>query len=177
MVFVLQAILKLLQDHDVSYKDDIIKAVIKELTSTSVPLSPSRRMDRHYLMEGLKLLFHLNAVDSQLDIMLMAYYIEADIELKELIYDYWVKRGLDDPLGYFVKAMGDLSLLQETEQSPGGGKGRREVVKLSLTQLCHDWMEEWAEKYLIARAPQLLKSSSPTKYVTLLDHFINHRHP
>lgn len=156
--------MKLLKNYDISYKDDIIKAVCKQLTSTSSPLSPTRRTDRHYVMEGLKLLFHLNVVDNQLDIMLMVYYIEADLELKEFIYDYWVRRGLDDPLGYFIKAMGNLSSLEQ-EQSPSGGKGRREVVPTSLTQLCQEWMEEWAEKFFVARAPQLLKSSSPTKYV------------
>ena len=96
----------------------------------------------------------------------MVYYIEGDAELDEIILDYWIKRGLDDPLRYFVKAMGDLSSL--TEQGARGqtqGKGRREVQRKqpSLVQLCQDWMEEWAERYLMAKAPQLLKSSSPTK--------------
>lgn len=164
--------LKLVQQHDPSYKEDIIKAVVTQLTSGPSPPSPARIAERRLVAESLKLLFHLNALDSQLAIMLMVYYIEGDDELQEMILDYLVKRGLEDPFGYFAKALDGLSSLEQG-QSPSGGRGRGGrgkgdgEVSLSLTQVCREWMEEWAEKYLLAKAPQLLKSSSPTKYIII----------
>lgn len=120
------------------------------------------------LISGLNLLFHLNVVDGQLDVTLMVYYIEGDAELQEMILKYWVKRGLNDPLGYFVKAMEHLSSIKQG-QTPGpgasGGRSRKEAPHPTLSQLCQEWMEEWAERYLVKKAPQLLKSLSPTKYV------------
>jgi hypothetical protein len=168
--------LKLVQQHDPSYKDDIIKAVVTQLKSGPSPPSPARIAERRLVAESLKLLFHLNALDSQLTVMLMVYYIEGDNELHGLILEYLVKRGLEDPLGYFARALDDLASLEQG-QSPGGGgergrggrgKGGGEMVSPSsgfLAQVCREWLEEWAEKYLLAKAPKLLKSSSPTKYV------------
>ena len=169
--------MKLLQQHDPSYKDDIIKAVVTQLTSGSSPPSPARIAERRLVEESLKLLFHLNALDSQLTIMLMVYYIEGGDEFHGLILDYLIKRGLEDPLGYFARALNDLASLEQG-QSPGGGgtsergrgggrgKGGGQVLPSSgsLAQVCREWLEEWAEKYLLAKAPKLLKSSSPAKY-------------
>ena len=161
--------LKLVQQHDPSYKEDIVKAVVTQLTSGPSPPSPARVAERRLVAESLKLLFHLNALDSQLAIMLMVYYIEGDKELQETILDYLFKRGLEDPLGYFARALDDLSSLEQGQspRSGGGtqGRGRRDVSP-SLAQVCREWLEEWAEKFLLAKAPQLLKSSSPTKYVS-----------
>ena len=160
-----QAVLKLIEQHDPSYKEDIIKAIVTQLTSGPSPPSPSRVAERRLVAESLKLLFHLNALDSQLTIMLMVYYIEGDDELREMILDYLVRRGLEDPLGYFPRALDSLSSLEQG-QSPNGGGGRgrgKEDTAPSLAQVCREWMEEWAEKCLLAKAPQLLKSSLPTK--------------
>lgn len=49
----LQAVLKLVQQHDVGYKDDIIKAVMKQIVAGPTPLSPARITDRHLIVEGL----------------------------------------------------------------------------------------------------------------------------
>lgn len=165
--------MKLVQQHDPSYKDDIIKAVVTQLTSGSSPPSPARIAERRLVAESLKLLFHLNALDSQLTIMLMVYYIEGDDELHTMILEYLIKRGLEDPLGYFARALDNLASLEQG-QSPGGGerrrgRGGREKGEMSpssgsLAQVCREWLEEWAEKYLLAKAPKLLKSSSPAKY-------------
>ena len=171
--------MKLVQQHDPSYKEDIIKAVVTQLTSGSSPPSPARIAERRLVAESLKLLFHLNALDSQLAIMLMVYYNEGDDEFKDMILDYLVRRGLEDPLGYFARALDNLSLLEQGQSPSGGERGRGrggrakgggggEVSPSSLTQVCREWLEEWAEKYLLAKAPQLLKSSSPTKYVSII---------
>ena len=176
--------MKLVQQHDPSYKEDIIKAVVTQLTSGPNPPSPARIAEKRLVAESLKLLFHLNALDSQLAIMLMVYYIEGDDELRGIILDYLIKRGLEDPLGYFPRALADLSSLEQG-QSPSGGGGGQERGRGrggrgkggemspssgSLTQMCREWLEEWAEKYLLTKAPQLLKSSSPTKYVHVCQH-------
>ena len=128
-------------------------------------LSAARITDRLFIAETLKLLFYLNVVDHRLDVVMMVYYIEGGTELREMILEYWSKRGLDDPLRYFNKAMEALSSFEQ-RQAPTG-KGRREVQRPPLIQLCQEWMAEWAERYLVAKAPQLLKSSSPTKLVQL----------
>ena len=146
-----------------------------QLTSGSSPPSPARIAERRLVEESLKLLFHLNALDSQLTVMLMVYYIEGDDEFHGLILDYLIKRGLEDPLGYFARALNDLASLEQG-QSPGGAVGERgrrggrgkggQVLPSSgsLALVCREWLEEWAEKYLLAKAPKLLKSSSPAKY-------------
>ena len=147
--------------------------MVTQLTSGPSPPSPARIAERRLVAESLKVLFHLNALDSQLAIMLMVYYIEGDSELKEMILDYLVKRGLEDPFGYFAKALDDLSSLEQGQSPSSGDRGRGRggrgkvggEVSLSLAQVCREWLEEWAEKYLLAKAPQLLKSSSPIKYV------------
>ena len=168
--------MKLVQQHDPSYKDDIVKAVVTQLTSGSSPPSPARIAERRLVAESLKLLFHLNALDSQLTVMLMVYYIEGDDELRDMILDYLVKRGLEDPLRYFAQALDDLSSLGQGQSPSGGERGRgkggrakgsggEETSSSSLAHVCREWLEEWAEKYFLAKAPQLLKSLSPTKYV------------
>ena len=122
------------------------------------------------VVSGLNLLFYLKVADNRLDVTLMVYYIEGDAELREMILKHWVGRGLNDPLGYFVKAMEDLSSLQQGyPQGPAGirgagGRSRKDVQRPTLGEVCGEWLEEWSERYLIAKAPQLLKSSSPTKY-------------
>ena len=171
----------MVQQHDPSYKEDIIKAVVTQLTSGPSPPSPARIAEQRLVAESLKLLFHLNALDSRLAIMLMVYYIEGDDKFKDMILDYLVKRGLEDPLGYFARALDNLSSLEQGQSSSGGESGRGrggrgkgggggggEMSRSSLAQVCREWLEEWAEKYLLAKAPQLLKSSSPTKYVNII---------
>ena len=166
--------MKLVQQHDPSYKDDIIKAVMTQLTSGSSPPSPARIAERRLVAESLKLLFHLNALDSQLTVMLMVYYIEGDDELHTMILEYLIKQGLEDPLGYFARALDDLASLEQGQSSGSGergkgrgGRGKGEVSPSSgsLAQVCREWLEEWAEKFLLAKAPQRLKFSSPQKYV------------
>ena len=103
----------------------------------------------------------------------MVYYIEGDAELQEMILEYWVKRGLNDPFGYFVKAIEHLQQEHPPGPGAGGGRGRKEVQQPTLGQLCREWMEEWAERYLVNKAPQLLKSLSPTKYVISVDNAEN----
>ena len=158
--------------------------MVTQLTSGPNPPSPARIAEKRLVAESLKLLFHLNALDSQLAIMLMVYYIEGDGELRGIILDYLVKRGLEDPLGYFPRALDDLSSLEQGQSPRGGGGGERgrgrggrgkggEVSPSSgsLTQVCREWLEEWAEKYLLTKAPQPLKSLSPTKYVCQHDYY------
>ena len=48
-----QAVLKLVQQHDAGYKDDIVKAVMKQIVAGPTPLSPARITDRHLIVEGL----------------------------------------------------------------------------------------------------------------------------
>ena len=116
------------------------------------------------MVQALKLLFHLNVLDSRLAAMLMVYYVEGDTELQEMIVNYLVKRGLEDPFGYYIKAMGDLSSLGQGQPSSSGGR----EFSTSLLQVCQEWLEEWAERFLLAKAPQLLKSSSPSKYAKII---------
>lgn len=167
----MKAVLKLIQQHDPSHKEDIVKAVLTPLTSGTTPPSSSRIAERRLVAESLKLLFHLNALDSELAVMLMVYYIEGEKEFQEMILGYLVKQGLDDPFRYFARALDDLSSLERGQSLSGGGQSRRRgnardvSPSLTLAQVCREWLEEWAEKFLLAKAPQRLKFSSPQKYV------------
>ena len=90
-----------MQDHRPGNREDIYKTILSQLLGPPTP-SPRNPAERHFVLQALHLLFHINEQDAQLVALMIAYAVE-DTEIQRLVLSHLVSQGVQDPYGYFPR--------------------------------------------------------------------------
>ena len=136
--------------------NEVYLALLDLLQATPIP-STRLKAHRKLVTEALNLLISLDQMDPYLAVLLMLHFIEGGIEIQRLIMDYFIKHGLDDPIGYFKTA-----LLKMGHDLQG-----KTMNTYNIFVKCQKWLEYWTEKFCLNKQSKNVSSKKPAKLVYL----------
>lgn len=128
----LQAIHRLLIQHQLSNMDEVYQALLKLLQQG---LTCKSFTERQLIIKIIKLLIHLGGkLDNLLASVFMGLYSEGDTEIQSLIIEYFHSQGLEDPQKYFSR---ELTIAISGDSLS------------NLINRSSEWIDSWAEDYLL----------------------------
>lgn len=104
--------------------------------------------ERQFVTQALKLIFMTNLLDTTVAELLLFYFAHGDSDLQQLITNYLLRKGLNDPFVYFP------TVIEQNLSTTSQGGAR-------LLSACKEWFQEWIKQLSSTKQSKHTSISQP----------------
>ncbi|XP_065827477.1 uncharacterized protein [Oscarella lobularis] len=134
---IVKALHILYQQEGFSNKSIVIGSLSSQLRG-DIAFNSAVEEEKLFILECLRLLFGIDAVDAFFVVELIVQFIDGDEEMREVVATYFLSMGLDDQNQYFIPKELDSWDIWNLEE---------ENRKSRLTAMASDWFQRWCGHY------------------------------